>query len=107
MADDNGGGTGLQDAFTDVAGAPDAVTGADAAASGGTSAPPAPHEPPEIEMPPEWMGRGAPPRPDSVRSDIESKQHQADGLRQRAQQLSDQEHRLDADVNVANQLLAV
>ena len=94
MADDGAaGGTGLQDAFTDVDAAP--------------AAPAAPTAPAEIEMPPEWVGRGAPPRPEQVRNDIESKQHQADGLRQRAQTLSEQEHRLDSDVNVASQLLAV
>src|SRR5690349_1168009 len=97
MADDGaggaGGGTGLQDEFTEVTATP--------------AAPAAPAAPAEIEMPPEWMGRGAPPRPEQVRNDIESKQRQADGLRQRAQQLSEQEHRLDSDVNVANQLLAV
>jgi hypothetical protein len=81
MADDTTGGTGLQDAFGDVV------------------------EPPEIEMPPEWVGRGSPPRPDNVRNDIDSKTRQATDLRSRAQQLSEQEHRLDADVNVANQLL--
>ena len=86
-------GSGLEDVFTEAAGA--------------TTATVAPAEPPEIEMPPAWAGQGNPPRPQQVRDDIESKTHQAEALRQRAQQLTEQEQKLDGDVNVANQLLSV
>ena len=55
----------------------------------------------------QWVGQGHPPRPQQVRDDIDSKTHQAEALRQRAQQLTEQEQKLDGDVNVANQLLSV
>ncbi|MEX1007760.1 MAG: hypothetical protein WD271_07925 [Acidimicrobiia bacterium] len=60
----------------------------------------------EIQMPAEWAGRGAPPRPETVRDEIASNQHRAQTLRQHAQQISEQEQRVDADANLASQLLA-
>lgn len=91
----------LEDVFNDD------VTGGGAGGVTTAAAAPAPATAPaEIEMPPVWVGQGNPPRPQQVHDDIASKQQQAEALRQRSAQLTAQEQKLDADVNVANQLLA-
>jgi uncharacterized coiled-coil DUF342 family protein len=114
----DGRSTGLQDDFDAQPGATsavptatttaapdvDAVTGAGAVAP--TAAAAASAEPPEIEMPPEWARSGPPPRPQQVRDEIADKTQQAEAARQRSAKLTEQERRLDADVDVATRLLA-
>jgi hypothetical protein len=88
--------------FPDGSATAGGATTATATADGGTTG----TEPAEIQMPPEWAGRGRPPRPEIVRDEIQDKQHRSEALRQHARQLDQQGQRVDADVNLANQLLA-